>query len=292
MRLKKNGGQIALHAVFIILMIVYLVPLVMVISVSLTDETTLIQNGYSLIPKVFSTEAYRIALNKPMKIIRAYGITIFSTVTATVLSTIVMSLLAYPISRPNFIWRRGLNFFVYFTMLFSAGMVPTFLLLTKYLKMTDNILVYVLPGLVSAYNVMIIRANYQGIPHELIEAARIDGASEWYTCFKIVIPWAKPGIASVAFLFMVQKWNDWQTSMLYIRNPDLYSLQYLLQRMVREAEFLKQATEAGNIVGDMVMPTETLRFAMALIAAGPILVAFPFFQKYFAKGMTLGGVKG
>lgn len=292
MKLKKNGGQIALHAVFIVLMVIYLVPLIMVISVSLTDETTLIQEGYSLIPKVFSTEAFRIALNKPMKIIRAYGVTIFSTVTATALSTVVMSLLAYPISRPNFLWRKQLNFFVYFTMLFSAGMVPTYLLLTKYLKMTDNILVYVLPGLVSAYNVMIIRANYQGIPNELIEAARIDGASELYTCFKIVIPLAKPGIASVAFLFMVQKWNDWQTSMLYIRNPDLYSLQYLLQRMVREAEFLKQATEVGSIIGDAVMPTETLRFAMALIAAGPILVAFPFFQKYFAKGMTLGGVKG
>lgn len=290
MRLKKNGGQIALHAVFIVLMIMYLVPLLMVISVSLTDETTLIQEGYSLIPKVFSTEAFRLAFNKPMRIVRAYGITIFSTVAATALSTVVMSLLAYPISRPNFLWRRSLNFFVYFTMLFSAGMVPTYLLLTKYLKMTDNILVYVLPGLVSAYNVMIVRANYQGIPNELIEAARIDGASELYTCFKIVIPLAKPGIASVAFLFMVQKWNDWQTSMLYIRNPDMYSLQYLLQRMVREAEFLKQGFEIGEVAGQM--PLETLRFAMALIAAGPILVAFPFFQKYFAKGMTLGGVKG
>lgn len=290
MRLKKNGGQIALHAVFVVLMIMYLVPLLMVISVSLTDEKTLIQEGYSLIPKVFSTEAFRLAFNKPMRIVRAYGITIFSTVTATALSTVVMSLLAYPISRPNFLWRRSLNFFVYFTMLFSAGMVPTYLLLTKYLKMTDNILVYVLPGLVSAYNVMIIRANYQGVPNELIEAARIDGASELYTCFKIVIPLAKPGIASVAFLFMVQKWNDWQTSMLYIRNPDMYSLQYLLQRMVREAEFLKQGFEIGEVTGQM--PLETLRFAMALIAAGPILVAFPFFQKYFAKGMTLGGVKG
>ena len=289
---KQKIGQIALHIVFLVLTIIYLVPFAMVISVSFTDETTLIQNGYSLIPKVFSTAAYDLALRNPMKMVRAYAVTIFFTVAATALSTVVMALLAYPISRPNFLWRKQLNFLVYFTMLFSGGMVPTYVLLTGVLHIDNSILVYILPGLVNAYNVMIIRTNYQSIPDELIEAAKIDGAKELFICFKIVVPLAKPGIASVAFLFLVTKWNDWMTSMLYIRNPDLYSLQYLLQRLIREADYLKQATEMGTYVGEMVMPTETLRFAMAIIAAGPVLVAFPFFQKYFTKGMTIGGVKG
>ncbi|MBQ8638409.1 MAG: carbohydrate ABC transporter permease [Lachnospiraceae bacterium] len=292
MKKKKNLGQICLHIVFILITVMYVLPLLMVISVSFTDETTLIQSGYRLIPKVFSTAAYELALRNPMKIIRAYGVTIFFTLAATLLSTVVMAMLAYPMSRPNFIWKKQLNFFVYFTMLFSGGMVPTYILLTSVLHLDDKILVYILPGLVSAYNVMIIRTNYQSIPDELIEAAKIDGAKELYICFKIVVPLAKPGIASVAFLFLVTKWNDWMTSMLYIRDPDLYSLQYLLQRLIREVEYLKQATEMGSYVGDAVVPTETLRFAMAIIAAGPVLVAFPFFQKYFTKGMTLGGVKG
>lgn len=289
---KQKIGQIALHIVFLVLTIIYLVPFAMVISVSFTDETTLIQNGYSLIPKVFSTAAYDLALRNPMKMVRSYAVTIFFTVAATALSTVVMALLAYPISRPNFLWRKQLNFLVYFTMLFSGGMVPTYILLTSVLHIDNSILVYILPGLVNAYNVMIIRTNYQSIPDELIEAAKIDGAKELFICFKIVVPLAKPGIASVAFLFLVTKWNDWMTSMLYIRNPDLYSLQYLLQRLIREADYLKQATELGTYVGEMVMPTETLRFAMAIIAAGPVLIAFPFFQKYFTKGMTIGGVKG
>ena len=136
----------------------------------------------------------------------------------------------------------------------------------------------------------IIRTSYRAIPDELVEAAKIDGARELFICFKIIIPLSKASIASVAFLFLVEKWNDWMTSMLYIRNPDLYSLQYLLQKLLREAEALKNY--AGIGMSSELMPTETLRFAMAIVAAGPVLVIFPYFQKYFTKGMTLGGVKG
>ena len=290
MKKKKNKGQIALHMVFLVLMAVYILPILVLIASSFTDETALIQNGYSLIPSVFSMEAYETAFRNPMKMILAYGVNIFYTIAATALSTLVIALLAYPLSRDTFIWRKQLNFFVYFTMLFSGGLVPSYLLIRNILHMDDTIWVYIVPCLVSAYNVLIVRTSYRAIPNELVEAAKIDGARELYICFRIIIPLSKASIASVSFLYMVDRWNDWMTSMLYIRNPDLYSLQYLLQKLLREAEALKNYAAAGD--ASAVMPAETLRFAMALVAAGPVLMVFPFFQKYFTKGMTLGGVKG
>lgn len=198
--------------IFILMAVVYIVPFVMVISVSFTEETTLYQNGYSLIPQKIDMLAYELVFKNPNQMIQAYIVTIVFTLAATLLSTLVMALLAYPLARPNFIWRNQLNFLVYFTMLFSGGMVPSYLLITNVLHLNDTIWVYILPGLVSAYNVMIIRTNYRSIPDELIEAAKMDGARELYICFKIMIPLAKPGLASVAFLFLVAKWNDWMTS--------------------------------------------------------------------------------
>ena len=292
MKKRKKLGQYIMNAVFIAIVFAYLMPVITLISCSLTDETTLLQNGYNLIPSKFSLEAYTLALRRPMQMIRAYGVTIFFTAASTLLSTLVVALLAYPLSRPNFIWKRQLNFLVYFTMLFSGGMVPMYLLITNVLHINNTIMVYILPGLVSAYNVMIVRTCYRGIPDELIESAKIDGAKELYICFKIVIPLSKASIASVAFLFMVEKWNDWMTSTLYIRDQNLYSLQYLVQRLLREVNMLKNYAGAGVLTAGETIPAETLRFAMALIAAGPVLVIFPFFQKYFTKGMTLGGVKG
>lgn len=290
---KRLGkGQIALHAVFIVLVLMYIIPFILVISISFSDETSLIRNGYSLIPHVFSLEAYKMVFNNPAQIFQSYKVTIIFTVTATALSVLVMGVMAYPLSRPNFRFRGPLSFYVLFTMLFSGGMVPTYLLIVKYLHLDNTIWVYILPGLVSAYNLIIIRTNYKSLPEELIEAAKMDGATELYICFKIVMPLCKPVLASVGFLFFVAKWNDWNTALLYITDPKLYSLQYLLQKILNEAEFLKQLAEAGELMGGEVFPSESYRYAMALVAAGPVLCVFPFFQKYFAKGMTLGGVKG
>lgn len=290
---KRLGkGQIALHAVFIVLVLMYIIPFILVISISFSDETSLIRNGYSLIPHVFSLEAYKMVFNNPAQIFQSYKVTIIFTVTATALSVLVMGVMAYPLSRPNFRFRGPLSFYVLFTMLFSGGMVPTYLLIVKYLHMDNTIWVYILPGLVSAYNLIIIRTNYRSLPEELIEAAKMDGATELYICFKIVMPLCKPVLASVGFLFFVAKWNDWNTALLYITDPRLYSLQYLLQKILNEAEFLKQLAESGELMGGEVFPSESYRYAMALVAAGPVLCVFPFFQKYFAKGMTLGGVKG
>ncbi len=289
---KLQTGQIVLHGVFIILTAAYIIPMLLCVSISLSNENSLIAYGYSIIPKEFSLEAYRLVFKNPTQILNAYRTTIIFTAASTALAILVMGLLAYPLSRPNYKYRAQLNFFVFFTMLFSGGMVPTYLLITKYLHMNDTMWVYILPGLVSAYNVMIIRTNYSSLPYELVEAAKIDGASELFICFKIVMPLCKPALASIGFIFLVNKWNDWMTSLLYIRDLDLYSLQYLLQRILKESEYLKQLAETGSNIGEVVFPTESFRYAMAIVAAGPVLVIFPFFQKHFAKGMTLGGVKG
>ncbi len=289
---KKVGGQVALHIIFLIMVLMYIVPFLMVISVSFTDEQALIIDGYRLWPAKFSTKAYKMIFSDPTQIINSYRTTIIFTAVATFLAIFIMGVMAYPLSRSNYKHRKFVTVMVLFTMLFNAGMVPNYLLIVKYLKLNNTIWVYILPGLVGAYNLIVIRTNYRSLPKELIESAKIDGAGEMRICFQIVMPLCKPVLASIGFLFMVNKWNDWVNSMLYITKPQLYSLQYMLQRILNEAAYLKQMADAGTLMGGEVFPTESFRYAMALVAAGPVLCVFPFFQKYFAKGMTIGSVKG
>ena len=292
MRSKKKIGQIILNGVFLALMYIYIMPILTLVSSSFTDETALIQNGYSILPSEFSLKAYETALRNPIQMIRAYGVTILVCAVSTALSTLIMALLAYPLSRSNFLWKRQLNFMVYFTMLFNGGMVPTYLLISNVLKINNTIWALILPGLVSGYYVMVIRTSYASLPNELIEAAKMDGAKELFICFKIVMPLNKASLASVAFLFLVARWNNWESTMLYIRNPNLYSLQYLVQKLLREVDALKNFADVGMVTAGEVIPSETLRIAVAVLAAAPVLCIFPFFQKYFTKGMTIGGVKG
>ena len=228
-------------------------------------------------------------------IIQAYKVTIAFTLLHTALAVVLQATLAYPMSKNYFKQRNKLIWFVFFTMLFSAGMIPGYITNTKILGLGNNFWVYVLPGAVSAWNVMIIKTFYNGLPNELFESAKIDGAGEFRTFLSIVVPMAKPCYATIGFLTLVQKWNDWNTTLVYIRDGEWYSLQYLLQTMLREAEELKKMMEnsasmAANF--EQAVSTEPMRFAMALIAAGPVLLIFPWFQKYFTKGMTVGAVKG
>lgn len=289
---KIETGQIVLHIVFIFMCISYLIPFIMILSVSFTEEASLLKNGYSIWPSKFSLAAYKLVFSNPQQILTSYRTTIIFTAAATFLAVFVMGIMAYPLARSSFKYGGFLTKYVLFTMLFSGGMVSQYLLFVKYLHLNNTIWVYILPGLVSAYNLIIIRTNYRSLPAEMIEAAQLDGAGEWFICFKIIMPLCKPVLASIGFLFLVGKWNDWNTALLFITEPKLFSLQYLLQRILREAEYLKQLSNQGLLTGNEVFPSESFRYAMAMVAAGPVLVIFPFFQKYFAKGMTLGGVKG
>jgi putative aldouronate transport system permease protein len=228
------------------------------------------------------------------EIIRAYGVTTFTTFVGTFLSVLVMALCAYPLSRPDFKWRYPLTFFIFFTMLFGGGLIPTYIVITKYYGLGDTIWVYILPSLANAFQIIIFRTFFAGLPFSLIESAKLDGASELKIFFKIILPLSKPAIATIGLFNVLGRWNEWMTALIYIRDDKLYTLQFLLQRILMEVEYINNiATELSVDFGStMDVPTETVRFAMAIVAAGPMLFVFPFFQKYFAKGLTIGGVKG
>ena len=276
--------------------LVFILPFVLIISASFSDEQTLLSEGYKLIPSVFSTEAYKYVFRNPQQLLDSYKVTIIYSIVATVLGVVVMAMLAYPLSRPNYKYKKIATFFIFFTMLFSGGLIPTYIWITRYLHLGDTIWVYILPCLVNAFHVIVIRSFFQGLPQALMESAKIDGASELQTFFKIVMPLSKPVIATISLLTLLSRWNDWNTALIYIKSSNLYSLQYLLQKILREAEFVKNMADSSPVTGvdlDLSnLPSVTIRFAMCMVAAGPMLIIFPFFQKYFAKGLTVGAVKG
>ena len=293
---KIKTSRVLINLFFCLSSLLFILPFVLIIAASFTKESSLVSEGYKLIPSEFSLEAYRYVFRSPQQLLDSYKITIIYSVVATFLGVIVMSMLAYPLSRPNYKYKKIVTFFIFFTMLFSGGLVPTYIWMTRYLHMGDTIWVYIFPFLVNAFHVIVIRTFFQGLPSALMESAKIDGASELQTFFKIVLPLSKPVIATISLLTLLARWNDWNTALIYIKSTKLYSLQYLLQKILREAEFVKNMAESSPVAGidfnASNLPSITIRFAMCMVAAGPMLVVFPFFQKYFAKGLTVGAVKG
>ena len=292
--IRKNWG---IHLFFIIFSLFFIIPLLYVILISLSNEDAIVQEGYKLIPSKIDFTAYKYVFKNSTNIVDAYKVTTFYSITSTALSLLMMSAAAYPLSRNNFKGKKVISFLIFFTMLFGGGTIPTYILITQYLHLGNTIWVYVFTGLCSAFNIIIIRTFFQGVDAAITESAKIDGANEFYIFFKIILPLSKPVLATVGLLTLLGKWGDWYTSLLYIRNTKLYSLQYLLQKVLREAEFVKQmaaempiGVEASRAADGA--PTETMKFALCIIASGPMLVVFPFFQKYFAKGFTVGAVKG
>ena len=288
---KRKIGQIALHTFFIILCMCYILPLILVISISLEGGNN---HGFKLIPDEFSLTAYKMIFDNPKPILDAYITTIFYSVVGTVSSLVVMAMLAYTLSRPEFKLKNIYTFILFFTTLFSGGMVPAYILNTRYLHLGDKIWIYILPFIVNAWNVIVIRTYFQGLPKELFESARLDGASEMRICFRIAVPLSTPVLASVGFLRFIDAWNDWSTSQVYIKRPELRSLQYLLQQILNDIKMIEQMVDQGmmNDADTIITNLETMRFALVVVAGVPAMMIFPFFQKYFAKGMTIGSVKG
>ena len=295
---KIDAFTVFLHIFFVLFSACFIIPLILVISASFTSEDALQLGGFGLLPTDFTLEAYKAAFKNGERMIRAYGVTISQAFLGTLLSSLVAGMMAYPLSRSNFRFKGFLTGFIFFTMLFSAGMIPNYIVYARYYKLVDKFLIYILPGITGgAWNTLIYRTFFKSLPESLFESARIDGAKELTVFFKIVVPLSKPVFASISFLTLVGRWNNYTTSMIYIRNDKLYTLQYLLQRLMNEANFLKSLINNADLGGGMdfsniTLPSENLKYAMCVIAAGPMLVAFPFFQKYFSKGLTVGAVKG
>ncbi len=292
MHKQNKRFQIILTGFFIVFCFMIIFPFWLLISASLSDADVLAKQGYQVVPKPIDFSAYVYLFKNPGQILRAYGVTFVFSVISMILSVLLTAMIAYPLSRNHLRGRNVINFYLYFTMLFSGGLVPTYLVISKYLKLDDTIWVYVFPGAVSAWNVFMMRTFFAGIPKEIIESAKVDGASEYKIFASMIIPLSKPVIATIGLIVFLGKWNDWNTALIYINNPELYSLQYLLQSIMENINMLKQNQQAAAMMQDMDIPSETIRMAMAVVVAGPALFVFPFFQKYFVKGLTVGSVKG
>ena len=294
---KKSAFDIVLHVFFILMCACFVIPLILIVSASFTSESWLTSgNGFSLIPREFTTSAYQTAFQNRARMIRAYLVTFARAGLGTLIACVIAGMAAYPLSRSNFRFRKPVTVIIFFTMLFSAGMIPNYIVYSRYYGISNTFWVYILPGMAGgAWNTMVFRTFFKGLPESLFESAHLDGARELTVFFKIVVPLSTPVFASLGFMTLVGKWNDYTTSMIYIREENLYTLQYLLQRLMEEAAFLRGLSQSamGNVnlsIADM--PNESLKFAMCVIAAGPMLVVFPFFQKYFSQGLTIGAVKG
>lgn len=293
MKKKELFNQILLTLFFVIISIAVLYPFLMLVGISFSRELDIGLNGYKLIPEHFDLAAYRYVLKTPEKILRAYEVTAAFSFISMALSTILMALIAYTLASPKMRCKKQLSFYLYFTMLFSGGLVPTYILITQYLKLQDTLWVYILPTLISPWHVFMMRTFFAGIPTSLSESMYLDGASEFKIFRTLIIPLSKPVIATVALLTFLGKWNDWYTSMLYINDRKMVSLQYLLQKILNDIQFMldNQSNVNTSLVGGDI-PSLTAQMAMAVVASGPALLVFPFFQKYFVKGLTVGSVKG
>lgn len=293
---KNKSFQVGANIVMVILSLCCVFPFVLLIISSLTDETELIRNGYSLFPSKFSLDSYLYMFKSSNKIISAYGITILSTVVGTGCGLTMTILMAYPLSRRDLPGRNVMAFYVFFTMLFSGGLVPTYIMYTRYIKVSNTIWALIIPSLVvNAFYVIMMRTYFStNIPEAVIEAARIDGAGEFRILLTIVLPMSVPMVATMTLLIGLSYWNDWKNGLYYLQqNKSLYSIQVLLNDMLRDVQALKSgmdAAAAAEITANM--PSTGIKMAIAVVGVLPVLIVYPFFQKYFVKGITIGAVKG
>ena len=280
------------HAVLILLTLAAIVPFVLLIIASFTDNNVAITEGFSFFPSKWSTDAYQYIVNEKDTMLRAYGITIVVTLIGTTLGLLISVMLAYSLANSDLPGRNFMTFFVTLTMLFNGGLVPTYLIYTNVFHIKDTLAALIVPNLLmNGFNVILIR-NYfaTGVPTVLYEAARIDGASEFYIFYRIALPLSKPILATVGLLMGIAYWNDWQNGLYYLNDTSLYSIQNILNRINENISFLASTSTSGVKISDL--PTSTIRMAIAVIGILPIVCIYPFFQEYFVRGIAVGAVKG
>jgi putative aldouronate transport system permease protein len=267
-----------------------LFPFAMLLVNSFASEHAILNYGYAFMPRELSTSAYSLIFQNPQKMLRTYGLTIFITVGGTIVSLFFASMAAYVLSRRELRYRNAMAFFLYFTQLFNGGLVPYYIFLSKGLHLQNSVLVMMLVPMFSVLNILILR-NFIGssVPASLFESAKIDGANELVLFLRIALPISKPALASIGLLTALGYWNDWWTPMMFIQRESMYPLQYTLYQLISSINF---AAGMVNTLPVINMPKESLKLAMTVVATGPIILAYPFVQRYFVKGITLGAVKG
>lgn len=295
---KAKAYQLVINIVMILVTLMIILPFLLVFISSITDENVLIRNGYSFFPEQLSFYAYQYIIRQGDKILRAYGVTIVVTLIGTVANITMSSLLAYPLTVKTLPHRRAITFFVFFTMLFNGGLVPTYLMYVNFFHIKNTIWALIVPGLLlSANNVLMIRSYFAtSIPDALFEAAKIDGAGHLRIFTTLVIPLGKPILVTMGLFSGLAYWNDWTNGLYYLSGNEgqrLYSIQNLLNQMITDIQYLASGKVVGNIGSEVAkLPTTSIRMAIAFIAMLPLFIIYPFLQKYFAEGITLGAVKG
>lgn len=289
----RKAYQIAINILLFLVALCMILPLVLLFMSSITEENTLVVNGYSFFPAKFSTEAYQYILQNSATVFRAYGITIFVTIIGTAASIVLASLMAFPLSLKDLPGRRVITFYVFFTMLFSGGLVPSYIMWTTTFGIRNTLWAYILPNfLLGAFNIILVRTFFAtSIPADIYEAAKIDGAGYLTIYWKIVLPLGKPILVTIGLFTGLTYWNDWTNGLYYINKSNMFSIQTLLNRMIQDIQALA-AQSTANSGSLMQIPQVSIRMAIAFVAILPILVVYPFLQKYFASGIMLGAVKG
>lgn len=271
--------------------VICILPFYLIIIGSFTAESEIIRNGFSLGIKQFSVEGYALCLKNPISIAIAYRNTIFVTVVGTVASLFMATMTGYVLQRKDFPWRNYFSFFFFFTMLFSGGLVPWYILCVRYLGFKNQTYALILPLIFSVWNMIISKTFMQSIPIAITESAKIDGANDFLIYIRLILPLSIPLIATIGLFSALTYWNDWYNAMLFIDNEKMFTLQYYLQRLLGSAEALRRIAEESGIDVPQV-PMESMKMAMTVIVTGPIILLYPLLQRYFVKGLTVGAVKG
>lgn len=297
MRIQTDKYTRMLHwiayVVIIGLSLACLMPFLLIISASLTSNESIIRDGYHLIPAQLSLEGYKTVFIFPDEVMRAYAVTISTTAIGTVLGLFCMTMAGYVLARKDFKYRNTFSFYIYFTTLFGGGLVPWYIMITKYLGLLDSYAVLVLPGLMTPFLIILMK-NFikSAVPEELFDSGKIDGAGDFRIYWQIVLKLSMPGIATVGLFLALYYWNDWFTSSLFINDTHKYQLQFYLYNVINSAQFIAQMGAGTGVSLATEVPTESTKMAMAIVVTGPILFLYPFVQRYFVKGLTIGAVKG
>jgi putative aldouronate transport system permease protein len=278
--------------IFIILIALFcLLPFILIISASLTEESAIFKYGYNFIPNKFSLEAYEILLKVPLEIIRSFGITIIVVTIGTSLSLFLSSMCAYTLSNKSFKYRNKFSFVIYITSIFSGGLIPLYILMVRYLHLKNTLPALILPLLLSAWNIFLLRRFIGEIPPSLLESAKIDGANEFTIYFRIVLPLSIPAMTTIGFFQALYYWNDWMQAYLYVNDKSLYPIQYYLYQMLNSFQAINSAIFSSGVSIPRI-PTESIKMAITVIAIIPTVILFPFIQRFFVKGLTAGAIKG
>ena len=271
--------------------LICLIPFYLVVIASFTPEASLIRDGYPILPRTFSLESYALCLKNPTSVLIAYGTTIGVTLVGTFMAILLATMTGFVLSRKDFPWRNGFSFFFFFTTLFSGGLVPWYIICIRYLNMKNSYLGLILPLMFSVWNMIIAKSFMAGIPSAIAESAKIDGANDFTIYLRLFVPLSKPLLATLGLFSALAYWNDWYNCMIFITDENMFNLQYFLQRMLGSAQAMRLVAEKSGIDLPSV-PLEGMKMAMTIIATGPIVLLYPFVQRYFVKGLTIGAVKG